>query len=344
MACLRIVDATLREGAQAPGVQFTLAQALRVAKALDEIGVDAIECGHALIGGDTLRRIEALSSLGLRAALLSHARAKQEDVRAAKASGAGWIGVFCGINEKSRETRLGGRSPAVVLDMVRAAISLAKDLGLQVRYTVEDATRTHLPLALEAFAAAVEAGADRICYADTVGAASPSQFAHDVQAVRAALPDTDLEVHVHDDRGFATANAWGAVEAGATWISASVNGLGERCGVADLATMLANLDFAGLRPLMKGAELQRLSAYVGAIADAAPDARRPVVGRHAFTHTARLHAIAVRRDPSAYTAFDPKRVGRTTAIVASAAPAMSDEGRERVRRSTPRVLEGLIEE
>lgn len=321
---VRIIDATLREGNQAPGVRFSAEAAVDVARLLDAVGVDMIECGHAAVGPGEVERIRAIAALGLPTPLLCHARAREADIRAAAASGAGWVGIFCGINRISRVSRLRGRSSDSVIDMIRRAVGEAKRLGLSVRYTVEDGTRTPLDLVVEVLAAAVAEGADRVCYADTLGAIEPLGFAAAIGAIRGALPDTPIEIHVHDDRGFAMANAWAGIEAGADWISASVNGLGERCGITDLALLLANLDIAGIRPLRDGAALQHLSRYVGAVSRAPADARRPIVGRNAFTHTARLHSQAVLVTQLAYAVFDAERLGRQVAIAPDFAPATLD--------------------
>lgn len=310
----RIVDATLREGCQAPGVHFNIDQCVAIARMLDALGVDMIECSHPYRSELERLRLEALVRLGLRAPLIAHARARNEDILAVRDSGTPWVGIFCGINEISRNSRLSGRSSESVLDLVRRSVAYAKSLGLHVRYTVEDGSRTPLDLAIEALEAAVSEGADRVCYADTLGAMTPSNFGSSIRTIRSTLPCVDIEVHVHDDRGFAMSNAWMALESGANWVSASVNGIGERCGITDLASLLANLDLSGERAIEQADLLQRLSRYVAAITRSQPDVRRPVVGRNAFTHTAPLHAKAVGVMPSSYSVFDASRLGRALKV------------------------------
>ena len=321
---VRIIDATLREGNQAPGVRFSPEAAVNVARLLDAVGVDMIECGHAAIGPGEVERIRAIAALDLPTPLLCHARARASDIHAAAASGAEWVGIFCGINRISRVSRLRGQSGDSVIDMIRRAVGEAKRLGLKVRYTVEDGTRTPLDLVTDVLAAAVAEGADRVCYADTLGATEPLGFASAIAEIRRSLPDTPIEIHVHDDRGFAMANTWAGLDAGADWISTSVNGLGERCGITDLALLLANLDIAGIRPLRDGAALQHLSRYVGAVSRAPVDARRPIVGRNAFTHTARLHTQAMLVTQHAYAVFDAERLGRHVSIAPDYTPATLD--------------------
>ncbi|OOO33553.1 UNVERIFIED_ORG: hypothetical protein BTE55_09855 [Rhizobium sophorae] len=315
---IRVIDATLREGNQAPGVKFNLNQAKDIAKLLAAVGIDMIECGHAFASADDAARISAIADLGLPVPLLSHARARQEDIDAAAAAGADWIGIFCGINRISRMSRLRGRSVESVMDVIRRSVGKAKANGLGVRYTLEDASRTSLEVVIDVFRAAIAEGADRVCYADTLGALTPAGFSEVIRQIKAALPDADLEVHVHDDRGFAMANAWCGMEAGASWISTSVNGLGERCGVTDLSVLLANLDHAGLRPLHTPELLQELSRYVGAVSRSPPDHRRPIVGRNAFTHTSKLHTQAMKQTPLAYAVFEAERFGRAIEMASPA--------------------------
>lgn len=306
---VKIIDATLREGAQARGVRWTPASSAEVAVALAAAGVETIECGHPAVGPSERERIRAVIDRRLAVPVLVHARALEKDVDAALETGAPWVGLFLGVNEISRRARVPGDIPSL-LALLSAAVGHAKASGLRVRFTLEDATRTEEPDALAAFGAAVEQGADRICVADTVGVAEPHQVAEHVARIRRAFDGIDIEVHLHDDRGLAMANALAAVDAGATWVSTAVNGLGERCGIPDLATLTANMAYRGLRDWTPGEALQRLSRLVAEHAGWPPDVRRPVVGAHAFTHVAKLHVTAMARDPASYSWVEPERLGR----------------------------------
>ena len=311
---IHIIDATLREGAQAPGVRFTPEESVEIARGLDAVGVDTIECGHPIVGPAERDRIRAVLEAGLATPVLVHARALRKDVDAAADIGAAWVGIFLGVNDHARRTRV--RRPAAELHaMIAAAVEHARKRGLRVRYTLEDASRTETADALEAYGVAVRAGADRLGFADTTGCAEPSHVARCVEAIRADIPDVPIEVHLHDDRGLAVAGTLAAVDAGATWISTAVLGVGERCGIPDLTTVLANLAYRGARAWPPADLLQRLTARVATITGAAPDARRPVIGEHAFTHAARLHVLATARDPASYSWVEAERVGRQVALV-----------------------------
>ena len=306
---VRVIDATLREGCQAPGVAFSPKESAEIAKLLVRIGVDMVECGHPASPKEG-PRIEAVREVLGSVPLLCHARATLSDVRAAADAGADWVGVFIGVSPVWLATRT-GLSRELTLKRIEDVMREAVRLGLRVRFTVEDTSRTDAEDAAAAFNAALEAGASRICFADTVGVLGPLETYDRLASLKVRFPATEIEVHLHDDRGLALANALAAVEGGSSWVSTSINGLGERCGVVDLASFLANLAFLGQRQITRPELLHAASERVAAHAHAPVDARRPVVGEHAFTHTARLHKLAMARDARAYEWIDPIVVGRT---------------------------------
>ena len=296
----KIVDATLREGNQAPGVRFTVEQSVEIALQLDSLGVDAIEIGHPLAGPNEHERTAAVAQLGLSADILAHARAHRDDIEAVAQAGATWVGIFLGVNDITSNSRVIGRSFEELVQMICDAVSVAKDCGLRIRYSCEDASRTSDNFLSEAFGAAVDAGADRICYADTIGHSEPSHIAKQVSLMKAQFPNIEAEVHLHDDRGLALAGALAAIDAGAEWVSASVNGLGERCGITELCTLLVNLGFRGEIELPDINVLRDISQAVAMASDNPVDSMRPIVGRHAFTHGSKLHIRATSYEPRAY--------------------------------------------
>ncbi|MBY0550637.1 MAG: LeuA family protein [Candidatus Obscuribacterales bacterium] len=316
---VKIIDATLREGMQAPGVNFNAEQSLYIARALAAIGVDMVECGHPLKSAEEMARVRALTGGNLGIPVLAHSRAKREDIAAVAESGAQWVGVFVGINHTTRTARLRNCTVADILAIIRDTVGYAKSLGLKVRYTVEDASRTSMPELQRAYAEAVEAGADRICYADTVGLLEPGDMKAVVKPLKLLFPATDLEIHIHDDRGLAMACTLAAMDAGANWMSTSVNGLGERCGITDTLTLLANMHHRLMRkipePGVNAPSLRQVSQIVAEMSEQPVDARRPVGGQHAFTHKARLHRLAMERDRDAYTWINPDVVGGNIQLV-----------------------------
>jgi len=319
----RIIDATLREGRQAPGVAFGTEESVAIALGLAAIGVDAIECGHPYASTHEAERVRAVVSAVDPLPVLAHARARREDIDAVARTGAPWVGIFVGVNDVSRRAKM--RSVRSFEQLIREAVAHAKSRGLKVRFTVEDASRTNSSELVGVFGEAVAQGADRICFADTVGALLPWEVGPAVDWFRLAHPTVPLEVHLHDDRGLSMANALMAIRAGAAWVSAAVNGIGERCGITDTVTLVANLGALGWRTLPDGGDLQWLSRLVAAHARMPPDRWRPVVGANAFTHTAKLHREAVALEPSAYAWIDPRVLGRSAESVGGGAP-FSPEG------------------
>lgn len=312
---IHIIDSTLREGMQSTAGGFTRDQSWEVARLLARLGVDTIESGHPAISKEEAERVRATVDASGLVPVLAHARANSDDIDAVAETGAAWVGIFLGVNAISRLARLPGHSTADLYDKLRHSVQHARNLGLQVRFTVEDGGRTPLDELNEAYRIALVCGAERICFADTVGTLEPEMVRARVSELVSAFPGVDVEVHLHDDRGLATANALAAVDAGATWVSTSVNGLGERAGVVDLATLLVNLDYRDTRSLPAQVELvQELSRRVGTYSRSMPDHRRPVVGRDVFHHFARLHVKAVERAPQAYEGIPPERVGRTRSV------------------------------
>jgi len=322
---VRLIDCTLREGQQAAGVRFDVQQSLHIARLLADVGVDMIECGHPSANRNEMDRVSALVRADLGLPVLAHARARRDDINAVVQTGAEWVGLFLGVNAQSCRSRVSVRSTGEVLDLIADSVAYAKSLGLRVRYTVEDATRTPLDLLELAYRRALEAGADRITFSDTVGCYTPEQIGWAVDWMRSSFPNRDLEVHLHDDRGLSLANALSAISHGAHWVSCSVNGLGERCGITDLATLMANLHVDDVRTLAHPEVLQELSRVVGAYARAHPDARRPIVGANAFTHCAPLHRSAVEREANIYSWIDPAELGRANRLYAAYLPERPED-------------------
>lgn len=316
---IRLIDSTLREGMQSAGGRFGIEHSAEIAALLAEFGVDTIECGHPAIGDEELDRVAAVVNAAGEVPVLAHARAHPADIDAVAKTGAAWVGLFLGVNDMSRRVRLPGATLADLHTKITSSVEHALALGLRVRFTVEDSSRTPLDELVEAYQVAVDAGADRVCFADTLGTMEPPQVAERVAELRKHLPDIPIEVHLHDDRGLAMANALAAIDAGATWISTSVNGLGERAGIVDLAALVANLHHRGDRPIGDGAGLRRISRRVGAYSRSMPDHRRPVVGRDVFHHVAKLHVRAVQRDPASYEWIAPELVG---AVSTTSRPAL----------------------
>jgi 2-isopropylmalate synthase len=307
---IKIIDCTLREGMQAPGVKFSLEESVNIAFHLVDAGVDLIECGHPAISEQECARVRAVCAVAGDIPVLSHARATIVDVEAVARAGATQVGIFLGVNKISRESRVRKSMPELIA-LVESSVSLAKRLGLQVRFTVEDSSRTEPAELAQMFRFALDAGADRICFADTVGAMTPQHVSKAIGTAKRILPGAVLEGHFHDDRGFALANAYAAAASGCQWISTSTNGLGERCGITDTIQLIVNEAYEGRRSFPKPGSLDRLSQLVALYSRIPISTYRPMVGRHAFHHTAKLHQTALDRNASSYEWVNPSFLGRS---------------------------------
>lgn len=302
---IHIIDATLREGAQAPGVYFNLTHSVEIARSLRKIGVDVVEIGHPYASQQEFERVQAVVAAIGGEHVLAHARAQTVDIEAVHKTGAHWVGIFVGINPLSREVKFKGRSFDEILTLATQAIDVAHRLQLKVRFTIEDASRTDMDLLLKAYQIALAHGAERICYSDSVGIAEPEPLGAVIHHLAQALSFPTLEIHCHNDRGLALANSLAAVAAGANWVSATVNGIGERVGITDTLPLMTNLHFNYQRPLHHAHLIQKVSQWVRAVTRGKLEHQQPIVGKHAFMHTSKLHQQFVERNHQAYEWIDP---------------------------------------
>jgi 2-isopropylmalate synthase len=319
---VRILDTTLREGEQTPGVYFDVHVKAAIAAELDAIGVDVIEAGHPAVTAGIREAVSRIAAAGLRARIGAHARSLESDVALALECGVGFLGIFYCVTEERLAER-GHSLPKVVAEIARA-VSLAKEgrPDLLVRYTPEDTVRAPFENVLCAAVEAVAAGADIISIADTTGCLIPGtrrnmydtvKRLRDGLASRGAFPL--IAVHCHNDRGLALANALDGYRAGADIIDASVLALGERAGLVDLATLMTVLahDF-GETAAWQLTRLPELYRLVSRFAGVSIPPTFPVTGRNAFTHCAGIHTQAALRNPLHYQSLDPAIVGRRSEI------------------------------
>ncbi|PIY59805.1 homocitrate synthase [Candidatus Woesearchaeota archaeon CG_4_10_14_0_8_um_filter_47_5] len=309
-----ILDTTLREGEQTPGVSFTIEQKLEIAKVLDEFGVDIIEAGHPLITPHTSQAVKAIAHEGLKAGILAHCRAQTKDIDAALDCDVSWVGIFFCVSDKSLEERF-RKSEEQAIDIITTAVQYAKDHGLKVRYTPEDTVRSAFERVVKVSQAAQKAGVDRISVADTGGVMTPRAMYAYISKLNKHL-SVSLNVHCHNDLGMATANSLAALEAGAKLVDVCVNGLGERTGIAPLAEVTTALKVQyRAKNNWKMEILPELSELVEQYSGIPIPRQAPVVGKNAFTHNAGLHVSALLINPYHYETIPCSLVGRKREIV-----------------------------
>lgn len=311
---LEILDTTLREGEQTPYVNFTLDEKIEIARLLDQVGVEMIEAGDPSVSPNVAKAVQRIAALGLKAEIVAHSIASRSGIDKAKSCGADRVAIFYATSKIHLDAKL-HKTQDQALDIIREHIAYARSLGLKVRYTPEDATRTEFEFLVTVCNAAIEAGADRISFADTLGIMQPHTMAERVSALRARLLPCQIDLHCHDDYGLALANGMAGVRSGANCIHTTVNGLGERTGIPDLAeTIVAFHNLEGVQKYNL-APLMELSSYLERVSGFLLAANKPITGQNAFTHKSGVHTNGILKDPRTYEPFDPSLLGRERKIV-----------------------------
>ncbi|MBN2093499.1 2-isopropylmalate synthase [candidate division KSB1 bacterium] len=319
---VKILDSTLREGEQTPGVYFDVHIKVAIADLLDSLGIDIIEAGHPLVTPEIQHSVEEIAKRGLKAKIGAHARSLKLDVDMALSCGVQFLGIFYCVSDE----RLSDQDKKIhqAVDQISQVISYARSQkpDLLIRYTPEDAVRSPFQNVLDAAVAAVAAGADIISIADTTGfmiPGTPNNLYDYVKRLKDELGKKNcypkIAVHCHNDRGLALANALDGFRGGAEIIDTAVLGLGERAGIVDLAMLLVVLtqDFK----MKNGWDLTKLPAVyqlVSKYSRISIPVNYPITGENAFTHCAGVHTQAAIRNPLHYQSVPPEIVGRKSKI------------------------------
>ena len=303
-----LVDTTLRDGEQTAGVGFANREKIQIARMLDEVGVDEIEAGIPVMGGDEKETVAAIAKLGLKARIMAWNRAVISDIQESIRCGVDAVAISIATSDLHIKHKLRS-SREEVLDRMVKAVEFAKKEGVYVSANAEDASRSDEEFLLQFVKAAKEAGADRIRYCDTVGIMTPIEIYKRIERIRNAV-DIDIEMHTHDDFGMATANAIAGVNAGATHVGVTVNGLGERAGNAALEEVVMALKYLlDFDMEQKTQKLRELCEYVAKASNRILPSWKAIVGTSVFTHESGIHADGALKNPRTYEVFDPEDVG-----------------------------------
>lgn len=304
----RIIDTTLREGEQTPGVSFSLEEKKNIVDGLCRIAVAEIEIG---IASPLMQDIPDLLNYcrenypGL---VSLWSRCRFDDISYAGTLQPDILSLSIPVSDLHLENRL-GKDRAWAGRTLTGAIVQAKDLGLRVAVGFEDATRADLAFLKEMAILAEDLGVERIRLADTVGIGSPGGFAQLIREIGETVRGCALAVHTHNDFGMATANAVAALEAGATWADGTILGLGERAGCARLEELVGYISLISREEAMIPQQLRALATYVAGLTATAIDPARPIIGERIFTCETGLHLQGLARDPATYEPYPPERVG-----------------------------------
>lgn len=308
---IKLMDSTLRDGAQAPCVVFGIKERKAIAMALAQAGVDEIEVGIPAMGADAQKAIHEIACMNLPCDLISWCRAKQSDIEAAAKTGTN--GVSISFPTSSILLNTFGKDEEWVMETLLKMVSLAGRYFDKIYVGAQDATRTN-PQFLENFAVrCFELGVDRLRLADTVGVARPFFTADLIKKIKMAAPKLALEFHAHNDLGMATANAVCAAEAGADALSVTVNGLGERAGNAPLEEVAVALFGVGSESFENSRirldHLERLCRLVSDASGRSIHANKPITGSDVFRHESGIHCMGMVKNPLSYQPFHPSVVG-----------------------------------
>jgi isopropylmalate/homocitrate/citramalate synthase len=313
---IRILDSTLREGEQHPGVAFTIKQRIQIAWMLDSFGVDQIEISP-VVSHDHFEATKTIIKQDLRADILAHVRAIKSDVDVAIDTGATWIATYMGISDIHLSAKLRISREEAKIRALEVA-DYIKSHGLKSRFTMEDASRTDPKFLIEMCKEMNSRGIERISIPDTVGIMRPHGMYNLVRMVceNIDLSRSSIDVHCHNDVGLALANALAGCEAGADQIHTTIDGLGERTGIPSLAETAVALTLIYKVPNNFRLHLLRdLSRTISEYTEIPTPESKPIVGDSAYKHKAGTHLAAILRNPSAYEILEPKIVGNRRKIV-----------------------------
>jgi 2-isopropylmalate synthase len=330
MTRIHTYDTTLRDGSQGEGINFSLQDKLLITRRLDELGVDFVEGGYPLSNPKDFEYFQEVRQLPLRhARVVAFGMTRRKGVSPAE--------------DTCLKALLDARTPVVTivgktwdlhvrqvlgttldenLRMISDSVAYCKAQGREVIYDAEhffDGYKANPEYALQTLRAAEAAGAAVIVLCDTNGGSLPEQVAERVAAVRAALR-CELGIHTHNDCDLAVANTLAAVRQGATQVQGTINGIGERCGNADLVSIIANLALKYGHDVLRPGSLQRLtevSRYVYEIANMNFRSSQPFVGASAFAHKGGMHTHAVAKLSRSYEHIDPGQVGNERRFLVS---------------------------
>jgi homocitrate synthase len=309
-----IIESTLREGEQFVGASFTTAQKLEIARLLDAFGVECLELTSPLASPQSFEDAKAIASLGLKARILTHIRCRVDDAKKAIETGVDGVDVVIGTSSMLREFSH-GKAIAEIIDMALEVVEFVRSQGVRVRFSTEDSFRSDPRDLFRIYEAVDKIGVHRVGIADTVGVATPRQVYELVRELRGRV-SCDIEFHGHNDAGCAIANAFEALDAGATHVDTTVLGIGERNGITPLGGLIARL--YAINPVSVAKYdlplLRTIDSTVAQMVGVDIPFNNYITGITAFTHKAGIHAKAILNNPETYEIIDPQAFGLTRYI------------------------------
>ncbi len=308
---VQLLDTTLRDGEQAPGVSLSPEEKAEIATALDAANVAIVEAGSACTSESERDAISRVTDLDLNARVTSFTRGVRTDIDRALDCDVDGINLVVPASDRHIERKVGSTRDDVV-DTTVDLVEYANAHGLWVEVLGEDGSRADGDFLERLLGTALDAGADRICYCDTVGHADPTR----TSAMVGRLADLGpTSTHTHDDLGLALANVLASIDAGADTVHATVNGVGERAGNVALEEVAIALDHAYDVETVDMTELYALAQTVERATNVPLSPNKAVVGTNAFAHESGIHTDGTLKDEAMYEPYPPEKVGRERRLV-----------------------------
>jgi len=313
---ITVFDTTLRDGEQTPGVSLTSTQKLEIAHQLDKLGVDIIEAGFPISSDGDKESVKSISNAGLDSQVCGLARVLKKDIDACFDSDVGLVHTFVPTSDVQRIYTI-KKSREEVIELAVDAVQYIKDHGFKCMFSAMDATRTEPEYLLQVFKAVQEAGCDIINVPDTVGVMVPSAMYRQIKDIAQEIT-IPIDVHCHNDFGLAVANSLMAIEAGASQVQVTINGIGERAGNADLSQTVMSLKaMYGAKTNIRTEYLVETSKMVENYTGVRLPPNTPVVGQNAFSHESGIHSQGVLEKSDTFEPgiMTPEMVGHRRRIV-----------------------------
>jgi 2-isopropylmalate synthase len=312
---IRILDTTLRDGEQTPGVSLTPEDKIEIALQLGKLGVDVIEAGFPSSSDGEKKVVKEIVKMGLNSEICALSRATKGDIDAALDCDVDLIHVFIPTSAVQMKYAV-NLTPEQVLASAVDSIEYVKAHGVKCEFSPMDATRSEMHFLKKICQAAQRAGMDSLNLPDTVGIMIPKSTIKLVEEIKSVV-SVPISIHCHDDFGLAVANSLAAVEAGAAQVHVAVNGLGERAGNASLEEVVMALHVIyKYKTGVNSRLLYGTSRMVSALTGIAVQANKALVGENAFAHESGIHTRGVTEKPLTFEPIDPALVGRTRKLVA----------------------------
>ena len=309
-----LIDTTLRDGEQAPGVSFTRKDKLEIAELLNKTGIPELEIGTPAMGSDEVADMRAIVNAGFNFKTLAWCRATKNDIDAAIKTGVDRINISFPTSDIHQLAMMKDRK--WVLRTMKEMVEYASGYFEFIAIGTQDASRADDLFLSEFVSKASDCGVQRIRIADTVGLLNPFSTSKLIRKVSKVVPGIELEFHGHNDLGMANANTLAALSSGAKSVSVTVNGLGERAGNASLEELVMTLEsLYNYKTRLKTTELYLVSRLVSRLTGVPVAQNKPIVGENAFTHESGIHTHGLLADTRTYEPITPEMVGRERRIV-----------------------------